>query len=125
MTSRVYHALATHARAALTAGHAVIVDAVYARPADRAAIEAVAAEAGVPFTGLWLDAPAAVLTTRVDHRERDASDADASIVRQQLAQDLGNSQWLRINAAGTPSAVLAQAQSRLAEQAPRTLCFTR
>ncbi len=125
VTSRVYHALATHAHDALTAGHSVIVDAVYARPADRAAIEAVADDAGVPFIGLWLDAPAAVLTTRVDHRERDASDADANIVRQQLSQDLGNLQWLRINGADRPSAVLAQAQSRLTEQAQRTLSYSR
>lgn len=125
VTSRVYHALATHAHDAVTAGHSVIVDAVYARPADRAAIEAVAAEAGVPFTGLWLDAPAAVLTRRVDRREQDASDADANIVRQQLAQDVGTMGWLRINAVDTPSAVLAQVQSRLTEQPPRTLSYTR
>jgi predicted kinase len=52
-----------------------------------------------------------VLTTRVDRRERDASDADANIVRQQLAQDVGPMGWLRINAADTPSAVLAQVQA--------------
>jgi predicted kinase len=125
VTSRVYHALAAHAHAALTAGHSVIVDAVCARPADRAAIEAVAADANVPFTGLWLDAPAAVLTARIDHREPDASDADASIVRRQLSQDLGTMTWLRINAADTPSAVLAQVQSRLSDQARRTLLCSR
>ena len=35
----------------------VIVDAVFARAADRDAIEEVAAAARLPFVGLWLDAP--------------------------------------------------------------------
>ena len=39
------------------AGHAAIADAVFARPADRDAIEQAAAAAGVPFVGIWLDAP--------------------------------------------------------------------
>src|SRR5262245_51506987 len=57
MSERVYGVLADRAAVLLRGGHSVIVDAVYARPDDRAAIERVAAAASVPFVGLWLDAP--------------------------------------------------------------------
>ena len=57
VSRRVFAAVADHARALLAAGQAVIADGVYGRPSQRAEIEAVAAAAGVPFTGLWLTAP--------------------------------------------------------------------
>ena len=37
----------------------MIADAVYGDPEQRAAIEAVAAARGVPFAGIWLEAPLA------------------------------------------------------------------
>ena len=75
---RVYDTVADQARAALQQGLAVVVDGVFARPSNRTAIEQVAAAAGVPFVGLWLHAPGAVLRERVDNRGPDASDADAA-----------------------------------------------
>jgi hypothetical protein len=113
VTTRVYRTLVDRARRALAAGHSVIADAVFARPADRAAIEAVAASERVPFTGLWLDAPSHVLVTRVDQRSLDASDANATVVRQQLATDLGAIHWLRIDAAAAPRDVLNDVRSRI------------
>ncbi len=115
VTNRVYHTLIDLAQMAVTAGHSVIVDAVFARPTDRAAVEAAAASASVPFTGIWLEAPAAMLTTRVAERDLDASDADAAIVRQQLATDLGPLSWSRVNAARTLDSVVAEIQSRIAQ----------
>ena len=47
-------------------GHCAIVDAVYGRPADRLVIERAAAEASVPFVGLWLDAPESTLIARAE-----------------------------------------------------------
>ena len=41
------------------------MEAVYARPSDRDAIGRVAADASVPFAGLWLDAPEQTLVARV------------------------------------------------------------
>jgi aminoglycoside phosphotransferase family enzyme/predicted kinase len=114
VTSRVYGALTEHAHAALTAGQSVIVDAVFARPSDRAAIEAVALSAAVPFTGIWLDAPAAMLTTRVRARQLDASDADAAVVRQQLATDIGPLEWLRVDASRAPKSVLTRVRAHIA-----------
>jgi aminoglycoside phosphotransferase family enzyme/predicted kinase len=116
VTNRVYRALTEHARLAVIAGHSVIVDAVFARPSDRAAIEAVARTAAVPFSGIWLDAPAAVLEARVATRQLDVSDADAAIVRQQLATTVGPLSWSRVDAARTPESILVDV---LADVTPR------
>ena len=71
VSDRVYATLAARADSIVRAGHSVIVDAVYARPADRRAIEQIAAEASVPFVGLWLDAPDSTLIDRVQRRRGD------------------------------------------------------
>ncbi|MGQ0733958.1 MAG: bifunctional aminoglycoside phosphotransferase/ATP-binding protein, partial [Acidobacteriota bacterium] len=73
MSERVYASLAERAAAILRGGHSVVVDAVYARPTDRGAIERVAAAASVPFIGLWLDAPESVLAARAQRRRDDSS----------------------------------------------------
>ena len=76
--ARVYARLAEMAAATLTTGHAVVCDAVYAEPAARAAIAAVAARAGVPFAATWLDAPDATRLSRVTARRLHAT-ADMNI----------------------------------------------
>jgi aminoglycoside phosphotransferase family enzyme/predicted kinase len=116
VSRRVYRTLTEHAQTALAAGYSVIADAVFARPSDRAAIEAAALSTGVPFHGIWLDAPAAVLTERVGAREPDTSDADAAVVRQQLAAGVGQLSWRRIDATGPPASVLARVQALLSDR---------
>jgi predicted kinase len=106
-TKRVYEALRHGAAAALRAGRTVVVDAVHLRPDERAAIAAVAAAEGAPFTGLWLDAPAPTLEQRVSARKGDASDADAAVVRRQLDLDPGSVAWHRLDA-GADIAALAE-----------------
>lgn len=113
MSEKVYVALRDHARRALAAGRAVIVDAVYARPDERAAIEALARERGVPFTGLWLEAPAHVLLDRVAERTGDASDAGTAVVRAQLGYDLGTISWYRIDASDPLDAMAAAAEQAI------------
>jgi aminoglycoside phosphotransferase family enzyme/predicted kinase len=113
-TERVYDRLRTDAARALAAGHAVIVDAVHARPEERTGLEAVAAAAGVPFVGLWLDAPTTVLETRVAARAGDASDADVGVVQAQASYDLGVMDWTRVIAGGDGAATLAAARDALA-----------
>lgn len=88
-SSTVYDTLCRKARIALTAGHSVIVDAVYSTPHERSAIEAVASALGVPFRGLWLTAAGAELVARVAARRNDASDATPEFVAQQLTWDTG------------------------------------
>jgi aminoglycoside phosphotransferase family enzyme/predicted kinase len=111
VSRRVYASLANRAGAIVRAGHSAIVDAVFARPSDRAGLAKVASDAAVPFIGLWLDAPAAVLIDRSRRRERDASDADAAVIRGQLAQDIGPMRWHRIDASPDAGLVLQRAVS--------------
>jgi aminoglycoside phosphotransferase family enzyme/predicted kinase len=106
ISSRVYLTLAERARLAIRGGYSVIADAVFARPADREAIERVASDLTVPFTGIWLDASPATLMARVRSRRSDPSDADEAIVRRQLEQDPGAIDWHRVDASGPADAVL-------------------
>ena len=115
MTEATYDAIDERARAALAAGHSVVADAVNARPEDRAALEAIAADAGTAFAGVWLEAPLKVLEARVSARSGDASDADAAIVRAAIDWDTGPIAWPRIEASGSPDDVLARARAALGE----------
>jgi uncharacterized protein len=109
----VYDALAERAAVLVRTGHAAIVDAVFLDPAERAQIERVAFQAGVPFQGLWLSAPEDILVQRVTVRRGDVSDATAEVLRQQLATDPGALTWPQLDASGSPEAVAAQARALL------------
>jgi hypothetical protein len=109
----VYGELRRRAAEALTAGHSVVLDAVHARPEERAAAEAVARAAGAAFTGIWLEAPKEALLARVEARRGDASDATADVVGKQLDYDLGEIAWTRITAAGELGSTLAAARAAL------------
>lgn len=113
MTTRTYRALYSEARAALRAGRSVIADAVFARPGQRQRIADVALCLGVPFDGLWLDAPRAVMERRVSERPRNVSDATIAVVQRQIAYDVGGVRWSRIDSSGPKEATLAEARSRL------------
>jgi hypothetical protein len=114
-SERVYEELVARARAGLAAGRSVIVDAVYATPDERAAIEAVAEEFGVPFSGVWLEAPEHVMTGRLAARRDDASDATPEVLRRQLEADLGNVSWRRLDAFASREAVIAAAEHILSD----------
>jgi predicted kinase len=101
VSRRVYSTLMAQADTVVRAGSAAIADAVFAASADRDAIQHVAAAAGVPFEGLWLEAPAAILLSRVEGREPDVSDAGIDVVRHQLASGLDSVRWRRLDASGT------------------------
>jgi uncharacterized protein len=105
MSARVYAALTEHAEAVIRTGHSAVVDAVFARASDRLAIEQVGVRAGVPFVGLWLEAPEAVLIERAAGRQHDVSDADPAVVRMQFSESAGEIGWRRIDAAPPIDAV--------------------
>ena len=94
-SARIYAACLARAERVLRAGHSVVLDAVFARPDERAAAEALARTVGVPFQGIWLDVPKDVAQQRVTDRKGDASDATASVVERQFDYDLGNIGWER------------------------------
>lgn len=110
---RVYDAMHARAARALAAGHAAILDAVHARPDERAAARAVAEAAGVGFHGLWLEAPEGDMVARVTARRGDASDADAAVVARQLGYETGEIDWPRVDTGGGLADAVRQAASIL------------
>jgi aminoglycoside phosphotransferase family enzyme/predicted kinase len=119
VTARVYDAIADKARRAMAAGHSAIVDAVFAKPEERASLEKTAVAAGVPLHGLFLQTALEARIARVGARARDASDADAAVARAQENYDLGDLGWGKIDAAGTPAETLQQARRLLRLQFPQ------
>jgi aminoglycoside phosphotransferase family enzyme/predicted kinase len=113
VTEDVYHAILERAGTVLAGGQSVVADAVYARPQERAAIEALAREHSLAFHGLWLSTEADTLVTRVEDRTDDASDATAAVVRRQLDYEIGPIAWQRVNAGGSESEVLEAARAAL------------
>ncbi|MGE0152375.1 MAG: AAA family ATPase [Reyranellaceae bacterium] len=97
-SAAVYDEVHRLAAIALQAGRSVILDAVYARPQERAAAEDVARSAALPFAGLWLEAPTATLKRRVAARQADASDATVAVVDRQAEYAVGDIAWRRLDA---------------------------
>jgi aminoglycoside phosphotransferase family enzyme/predicted kinase len=97
-SARVYGRMLDEAAVALGAGRPVVLDAVFLKPEERQAAEAVGAAAGVAFHGVWLEAPEPVMTARLDARMGDASDADRRVLAEQLARDPGAITWKRVDA---------------------------
>jgi uncharacterized protein len=118
VSRRVYDTVAGRAGAIVRAGHAAIVDAVFARQADRAAIEQVAVDAGVPFVGVWLDAPESILITRSERRRLDPSDAGDTVIRRQMSQDPGPIRWVRLDATPGIGKIVQNATAALHERLP-------
>jgi len=112
---RVYGELRRLASVALRAGYSVIIDAVSLRPEERQSFADIARDVGAPFSGIWLEAPAAALAARVAARRNDISDATPEIVELQLQVDPGRIDWRRIDAAGGASDVAAAVQRALAD----------
>ncbi len=113
VTDYIYLTLVDEARRPATAGHSVIVDAVFARPQQRQAIAAAARQSGVRFVGLFLTADLNTRVERVRGRTRDASDADEPEARRQEQYDLGVMDWVAIDASGTPQDTLARALDQI------------
>jgi predicted kinase len=110
ITKQTYAGLADKARRATSAGHSAVVDAVFAAPAERAAIAAVGAENKVTFRGLFLAADLATRIARVGHRSGDASDADARVAERQESYALGPLDWFAVDASRTPEQTLVRAR---------------
>jgi aminoglycoside phosphotransferase family enzyme/predicted kinase len=113
VNARVYAVLADKARRVLGGGHAAIVDAVFARPGERAALAAISNAARVPLQGLFLAANLQARLARVDTRRSDASDATRDVARAQENYRLGALDWRQIDASGTPEETAARARAAL------------
>jgi uncharacterized protein len=117
VTATVYARIRDLAAAALAGGRSVILDAVVANSTERAGFAETAAAAGVSFAGLWLEAPAALLETRIRNRRNDVSDATPEVLRQQLGWEIGPLDWARLSVDGDLASCVAAA-SRVLTLAP-------
>jgi predicted kinase len=113
MNDRVFAALAETAMALLQAGHNVIVDAVYGDPRYRAALASAAGKAGARLQGFWLDAPAAVLESRIMQRRGDASDAAIEVLRSQMEHVVRPTDWIQVHAARPVEEIAAEITAAL------------
>jgi predicted kinase len=114
ITEQIYETLAQSASRILAEGHSVVVDAVFAREAERAAIRDATRKLNIRFVGLFLMADLATRLSRVRHRQRDASDATPEIAERQEKYDIGAVDWAVLDASGTPEQTLKQCQTQIA-----------
>jgi predicted kinase len=110
-SAAVFATLRAEAAEALAAGHAVVADAVFQRPAERNALAALF----TPFQGFWLEAPLSVLQARIGARQNDASDADLAVLEATAARDCGPIEWARLDATKDAE---AQARKMLLDAPP-------
>jgi aminoglycoside phosphotransferase family enzyme/predicted kinase len=111
--AEVYMRLFAKAKQIVSTGHSVIIDAVLDMPAFRDAAKAAADESGVPFVGIWLEAPEEVMIARVRGRAGDASDADAAVVLRQIASTAAPADWHKADAGGEPVQTAANVRRML------------
>ncbi len=109
VTAETYRAFMQAGSDALADGKPVILDAVFAKPDQRVDAEKMAKNAGVPFLGLWVDAPEAIRMARADARTGNASDADSAIAKAQSSYDLGPLTWTIVDSSGRKEDTLAAA----------------
>lgn len=114
---QTYDALLSRAELLLRAGSSVVLDAVFGRVEERAALVALAGSCGTGFTGLWLEAPRDELIRRVALRQRDASDATETVVQWQLEHlqppSQGERDWTAVDAGDDRNVTLTRARAAL------------
>ena len=115
INERVYDVMHKKARAALKAGHSVVMDATWLSEDKRKVLSNLADQIGTGFTGLWLSADTPILEARVNARHNDASDADTTVVRHQIENLNTPAHWTHIDASGDPAHTHAQAIDALTD----------
>ena len=112
ISRQVFEILAAHVQEAAAAGHAAVADARFMSAKHRALVTEAAGKTGVPFIGLWLQAPMKELERRVAARTGDASDATVAVLRAAAPHDPGPVDWTPIDASDA-NAALARARNFL------------
>ena len=107
MAKQVYAMLQHDTALILAAGYSVIMDATFLDPHERAAAELLAANAGIPFTGIWLEAKREIMVARLNARRGDASDATVAVLERQLETDPGPIAWRKIDSGSSQGRVAA------------------
>ena len=77
----------------------MIADATFLDRNQRAGLRDAARAAGVPFIGMWLEAPIDILAARIAARSDDASDATIAVLEQTArSPDAQAGDWTAISA---------------------------
>lgn len=113
----VYQHIIERAEAALSAGHSVILDAVFYCADWRERVQQMAERAGASFCGLWLEADPVQMMARVATRIGDASDANPQVVAEQLQSASIPDDWHKIDTRGPMEATVKAATSVLEQTA--------
>jgi uncharacterized protein len=119
MSRRVYSRLLRDAARIVGAGYSVVLDATFLDPDERDAAARLAAQADVPFAGLWLDTRPEVMAARLAARRRDASDATVAVLKRQIESDPGSIAWPRIDSGAALPRVVAEVRRAAGVAAPR------
>jgi predicted kinase len=109
----VYQHIIGRAEAVLSAGHSVILDAVFYCADWRERVQQMAERAGASFCGLWLEADPVQMMARVTLRVGDASDANPQVVAEQLQNPSIPDDWHKINTRGSMEATVKAATAIL------------
>lgn len=109
ISAQTYSRLRHLAAIELAAGQSVVIDAAHLKEEERLAEAELARRTGARFTGLWLEAPTALLAERVANRRLDASDATPAIVAAQAKEAIGDVEWRRLDASAPLEALAKQA----------------
>lgn len=109
-----YEALFESADDHLACGSTVVLDAVFLDRSEREVAEALALQARVPFTGIWLESPDRERLARVAARTGDASDATVAVAREQGRRPVGDLfGWHRMRANRPMELILPAARAAI------------
>lgn len=112
-----YEALFESADDHLACGSSVILEAVFMSRSERDVAEMIAQRRGIPFAGIWLEAPERDRIARVTARVNDASDAKAEVVREQSRRTAGDvGYWHRMRT-NRPIELIVSAARAILERA--------
>lgn len=98
VSQKIYDRMREKAKRALAAGQSVILDSVHGTQGERVEARRLSADLGCKFLGFWLDLDTQTRVSRVERRKGDASDADAEVALRQAAMDLGEIDWIKLDA---------------------------
>lgn len=121
ISQTVYRQLFEKAEAILREGGCVVVDAVFDRADDRAALAEVAQRLAVPFYGYWLDMDGECLKARILSRCQGDSDATVDVLEKQMARDTGPMEWTKLNAASSSQNLAAQVLKAMKADQPASI----
>lgn len=121
VSQAVYRQLFEKTDAILAQGGCVVVDAVFDRTEDRAAIADIAERLGIPFYGYWLDMDAECLKARIMNRCQGDSDATVDVLEKQMARDTGPMEWTKLNAASSSQNLAAQVLKAMKADQPASI----